>query len=134
MEDLLKLYPNQETFDTFFHMHYKPVTYEDVKEAMEAFVKEVGLSLFFDEYVKSRKVKKEDFKSNFSQAASFRFEDAMTEAFYEKNPGIYETAFALYELAPKESAAITKTFHEAYMQSYTECLDRLFDEVIVPLL
>ncbi len=134
MEDLLRQYPDREAFDAFFHMNYKPVVYEDVKDAMEAFVKEAGLSLFFDEYVKSGNIKKADFMEHFSQAASFQFEDAMTEAFYEKNPDIYETAFALYELAPQESAAITRTFHEAYAKSYAECLDQLFDRAITPLL
>ena len=109
MEDLLRQYPDREAFDAFFHMNYKPVVYEDVKDAMEAFVKEAGLSLFFDEYVKSGNIN-------------------------EKNPDIYETAFALYELAPQESAAITRTFHEAYAKSYAECLDQLFDRAITPLL
>lgn len=54
MEDLLTQYPDQKMFDTFFHMKYQPVRYEDVKEAMEAFVREAGLSLFLDEYAPKR--------------------------------------------------------------------------------
>ena len=134
MEELLEQYPNQEAFDTFFHMKYKPVVYDDVKEAMEAFVKEAGLSLFLDDYVKMGRITKEDFKEHFSQAAGFQFEDAMTEAFYDKNPEIYETAFGLYELSPEGSAAITRTFHETFKRSYDDCLDQLFDAAIFPLL
>lgn len=134
MEELLAKYPDREAFDTFFNMNYKPVRYEDVKEAMEAFVAEAGLSLFLDDYVKSSKVSKKDFKNHFSQAARFQFEDAMTEAYYDKNPDIYETAFGLYELAPAQSADITRTFHETYQTSYEECLDMLFDAAIAPLL
>jgi hypothetical protein len=134
MKELLEQYPDQKAFDTFFHMKYKPVSYDDVKEAMEAFVGEAGLSLFLDDYVKNGKVTKEDFKNYLSQAASFQFEDAMTEAFYDKNPEIYETAFGLYELSPEGSAAITRTFHETYKKSYEDCLDKLFDAAIFPLL
>lgn len=130
MEDLRELYPTQEAFDTFFRMKYKPVVYADVKEAMESFVKEVGRELFLDEYVKNGKISKQDFKEHFSQAATFLLEDAMAEAYYEKNPEIYETAFGLYELAPGQSASITRTFHETYRESYEECLDALFDAVI----
>lgn len=134
MEDLLRQYPDQKTFDTFFHMKYQPVRYEDVREAMEALVKEAGLSLFLDEYVKGGKITKADFKKYFSQAAKFRFEDAMTEAFYDRNPEIYETAFGLFELSPESSASITRTFHETYQKSYEDCLDQLFDAAIAPLL
>lgn len=134
MEELLEQYPNQEAFDIFFHMKYKPISYDDVKEAMEAFVEEAGLSLFLDEYVKNGRVTKADFKNHFSQAARFQFENAMTEAFYDKNPEIYETAFGLYELSPEGSAAITRTFHETYKKSYEDCLDKLFDAAIAPLL
>lgn len=134
MEDLLRQYPDQKTFDTFFHMKYQPVRYEDVREAMEALVKEAGLSLFLDEYVKGGKITKADFKKYFSQAAKFRFEDAMTEAFYDRNPEIYETAFGLFELSPESSASIIRTFHETYQKSYEDCLDQLFDAAIAPLL
>ena len=36
---------------------------------------------------------------NLSQAAQFAFQDGLTEAFYEKNPQVYENAFALFEAA-----------------------------------
>ncbi len=134
MEDLQKLYPTREAFDTFFRMNYKPVVYADVKMAMEEFVAEAGLELFLDDYVNNKKVNKEDFKEHLSQAAKFQFEDAMTEAYYEKNPEIYETAFGLYELAPSQSAEITRTFHETYRESYEQCLDGLFDAAIAPLI
>ena len=62
------------------------------------------------------------------------FEDAMAEAYYDKNPEIYEAAFGLYELAPAQSASITRTFHEEYQKNYADCLDELFDTAIAGLL
>lgn len=133
MEDLLQQYPTREAFDTFFRLAYRPVAYDEVREGMEGLVREAGLSIFQEDYVKAG-VKKEDFTAHLAQAARFQFEDAMTEAFYEKNPSIYETAFGLYELDPAGSAAITKTFHEEYQKSYQRLLEELFDSAIAPLL
>jgi hypothetical protein len=134
MEELLKQFPTQEAFDTFYHLSYKPVQFEDVRESMEALVKEAGLEIFLDDYVKQQKISKADFKNHFSETARFQFEDAMAEAYYDKNPEIYEAAFGLYELAPAQSVPITKTFHEEYQASYAACLDELFDKVIAELL
>lgn len=134
MEELLEQFPTQEAFDTFYHSSYKPVQFEDVREAMEALVKEAGLEIFLDDYVKQQKISKDDFKNHFSETARFQFEDAMAEAYYDKNPEIYEAAFGLYELAPAQSAPITKTFHEEYQTNYAACLDELFDQVIADLL
>lgn len=134
MEELLEQYPTQEAFDTFYHASYKPVQYEDVKESMEELVREAGLEIFLDDYVKQQKVSKADFKNHFSETARFQFEDAMAEAYYDKNPEIYEAAFGLYELAPEQSGSITRTFHEEYQKSYADCLDVLFDTVIAGLL
>ena len=77
---------------------------------------------------------KEDYKKHLSQAARFEFENTMTEAFYEKNPDIYEVAFGLYEEEPKQAAEIADTFHRTYQTIYEECLDCMFDSAIVPLL
>lgn len=71
------------------------MTYEDVKEGLEELVKAEGLNIFQDDYVKN--VRKEDFKEHLSKGARFEFENAMTEAFYDKNPEVYEAAFGLYE-------------------------------------
>ena len=134
MEELLEKYPTQEAFDTFYQSEYKPVCYEDVREAMEALVQEAGLEIFLDDYVKQGKISREDFKDYFSETAKFQFEDAMAEAYYDKNPEIYEAAFGLYELAPAQSVAITRTFHEEYQKNYADCLNELFDTLIVGLL
>lgn len=134
MEELFERFPSKEVFDTFFQMNYKPMAYEDVKEAMEALVADAGLDIFYEDYAKSGKVSKADFKEHLSQAARFQFEDAMTEAYYEKNPDVYEAAFGLYELDPARSGGITKMFHEKYQESYEALLDELFDHMIAPLL
>lgn len=134
MEELLEKYPTQEAFDTFFNQQYRPLVYQDVSEAMEELVKEAGLEIFLDDYVKQGNVSKEDFREYLSKAARFRFEDAMAEAYYDKNPEIYEAAFGLYELDPSKSASITGTFHKKYQESYGAFLNELFDTVIAELL
>lgn len=57
---------------------------------------------------------------NLSQAAQFAFQDGLTEAFYEKNPQVYENAFALFEAAQMEGgdANIAAAFHEEYQRLY----------------
>lgn len=134
MADLLNQFPDKEAFDTFFKENYKPIQYDSVRADMEALVKEEGLNIFHDEYAKSGKITKEDFTNHLSQGARFTFQDAMSEAFYDTNPDIYEAAFGLYELAPEKSAKITSTFHEVYAEVYQACLECLFDEMIAPLL
>lgn len=132
MESLTKQFPNKETFDKFFVENFKTMTYEDVKEGLEELVKAEGLNIFQDDYVKN--VRKEDFKEHLSKGARFEFENAMTEAFYDKNPEVYEAAFGLYEEAPKQAMAITETFHRTYQEIYEESLNCMFDAVIAPLL
>ncbi len=83
MESLTKQFPDKETFDKFFVENFKTMTYEDVKEGLEELVKAEGLNIFQDDYVKN--VRKEDFKEHLSKGARFEFENAMTEAFYDKN-------------------------------------------------
>lgn len=134
MTDLVTRFPDKEAFELFFKESYKPITYNDMRQGMEGLVKEAGLEIFHDEYVKSGKVSKKDFAEYLSQAAKFRFQDAMSEAFYDTNPEIYEAAFGLYELEPIKSKDITIIFHKVYAQVYQACLECLFDEVIAPLL
>ena len=71
----------------------------------------------------------EDFMDNLSQAAQFAFQDGLTEAFYEKNPQVYENAFALFEAAQMEGgdANIAAAFHEEYQRLYHDFLLELFD-------
>lgn len=133
MEDLLKQYPTKEAFDRFFEQNYQPVLYCEAGPQMEELIREAGLEIFFDDYVKEKRVSKRDFKEHLSQAANFRFEEAMTEAYYEKNPEIYEAAFGLYELAGAKSAGITETFHVKYKENYEALLDELYDTVIAGL-
>ena len=116
MESLTKQFPDKETFDKFFVENFKTMTYEDVKEGLEELVKAEGLNIFQDDYVKN--VRKEDFKEHLSKGARFEFENAMTEAFYDKNPEVYEAAFGLYEEVPKHAMAITETFHRTYQEIY----------------
>ena len=132
MESLTKQFPDKETFDKFFVENFKTMTYEDVKEGLEELVKAEVLNIFQDDYVKN--VRKEDFKEHLSKGARFEFENAMTEAFYDKNPEVYEAAFGLYEEVPKQAMAITETFHRTYQEIYEESLNCMFDAVIAPLL
>lgn len=132
MEDLLTQFPDKEAFDRFFVENFKAMAYEDVREGFEELVKAEGLNIFHDEYAKH--VRREDFTEHLSQGARFEFENAMTEAFYEKNPEVYEAAFGLYEEAPNQAGTITETFHRTYQEIYKECLNCMFDAVIVPLL
>ena len=118
--DIFEQFPDRETFDKYWNENYQPVTYEDVREAFTDF-EEKGL------------ISREDFKENLSQEAQFTFEDGLTEVFYDKNPELYETAFALYEeskLTGKGDASVAQTFHETFRALYAEFLDRLYDEVL----
>ena len=57
----------------------------------------------------------------------------MTEVFYDKNPELYETAFAIFEESQMnggKGADISRIYGETYQQLYNEILDRLFDEKI----
>ena len=129
MEDILAAFPDRETFDRYWEENYVPVTYEDVKEAFEDFVTSAGGHIFLSDYEEGGCISKEDFKDNLSQAAQFAFQDGLTEAFYEKNPQVYENAFALFEAAQMEGgdANIAAAFHEEYQRLYHDFLLELFD-------
>ena len=54
-------------------------------------------------------------------------------SFYDKNPELYETAFALFEEAQmtgQGDASVAQTFHETFNGLYTEFLDTLFEEML----
>lgn len=126
----MEQFKNKEAFDNYWKENYIPLTYEDVQAAYEDFVKSAEKHIFLSDYEESGNVSREDFIDNLSQAAQFAFQDGLTEAFYEKNPDVYETAFALYEMAQMQGgdAAIASAFHEEYNRLYREFLLRLFDD------
>ena len=125
----IEKFKDKETFDNYWNDSYVALTYADVQEAYEDFVKSADKHIFLSDYEESGNVSREDFIENLSQAAQFAFQDSLTEAFYEKNPDLYETAFALYEMAQMEGgdASIASTFHEEYNRLYREFLLQLFD-------
>lgn len=137
MSQILQKFPTREAFDEYWREHYVPVTYEDVREAFEDFVTSAGGHIYLSDYEESRSISRADFKENLSQEAQFAFQDGLTEVFYDKNPDLYETAFAIYEEAQMENtpgANVALIFHETFGRLYDEFLDRLFDEKLEGLL
>lgn len=131
--DIFEQFPDKETFDKYWNENYVPVTYEDVKNMFEDFVKSADGHIFLSDYEEKGCISKEDFKDNLSQEAQFTFEDGLTEVFYDKNPELYETAFALYEEAQitgEGDASVAQIFHDTFRSLYAEFLDRLYDEVL----
>ena len=131
MADIFEQFDSREAFDTYWNETYVPVTYEDVKEAYEDFVKASDKHIFLSDYEESGSISRDDFMDNLSQAAQFAFQDSLTEAFYDKNPDLYETAFALFEEAQLEGtvdANVAAIFDEEYNRLYREFLLRMFDE------
>ena len=130
MEDIFEQFQNKEAFDAYWNEHYVPLSYEDVREAYEDFVKASEKHIFLSDYEEGGKVSREDFMDNLTQSAQFAFQDSLTEAFYEKNPELYETAFAIYEEAQMSGAGdanIAAVFHEEYNRLYAEFLLAMFD-------
>ena len=104
-----------------------------VKEALEDFVTSADGHIFLSDYEEGGCISKEDFKENLSQEAQFTFQDGLTEVFYDKNPELYEMAFAIFEEAQMnggEGAGICRIYGETFQLLYHEFLDRLFDEKI----
>lgn len=129
MDELFEQFPDKETFDTYWKENYKPLCYEDVKEAFEEFVISVDKKIFDSDYEAGGCINKDDFAENLSQTAEFTFQDTLTEVFYEKNPDLYETAFALYEAAQMTGQGnknVAQTFHEEYNRLYIEFLNEMF--------
>lgn len=133
MSEILEQFPNREAFDKYWNENYVPVIYEDVKEAFEDFVTSSGGHIFLSDYEEGGCISKDDFKENLSQEAQFTFQDGLTEVFYDKNPELYETAFAIFEEAQMnggKGAEICRIYGETFQQLYHEFLDRLFEEKI----
>lgn len=131
--DIFEQFPDKETFDKYWNENYVPLTYEDVRAAFEDFVKSANGHIYLSDYEEKGCISKADFKENLSQEAQFTFEDGLTEVFYDKNPELYETAFALYEeaqMSGQGDASVAQIFHETFRGLYAEFLDKLFDEVL----
>ena len=129
--EIFEQFPDREAFDAYWNENYVPVTYEDVKEAYEDFVTSADGHIFLSDYEEGGCISKADFKENLSQEAQFTFQDGLTEVFYDKNPELYEMAFAIFEEAQMnggEGADIGRIYGETFQQLYHEFLDRLFDE------
>lgn len=132
MEELFEQFPDKETFDTYWNENYKILCYEDVKETFEEFVIAADKKIFKSDYEAGGCISKADFIENLSQTAEFTFQDTLTEVFYEKNPDLYETAFALYEAAQMTGQGdknVAQTFHEEYNRLYQEFLNQMFDNL-----
>ena len=125
-------YQSAADFEKFFHTNYIPLTYEDVKSDFETFYKEQNGKIFHEDYEKAAQISRDDFRENLSKTALFTFQDTLTELFYEKNPTIYEEAFAIFEENGGTKSEITKIFDDTYQSLYEEFLNQFFDEVIAP--
>lgn len=119
MEEIFEQFKDKNAFDAYWKEHYVPLTYEDVREAYEDFVKSADKHIFLSDYEESGNVSREDFMDNLSQAAQFAFQDGLTEAFYEKNPQVYENAFALFEAAQMKAGM--RILRQLFMKSISVC-------------
>jgi hypothetical protein len=130
MEEILELFPTKEAFDLYWKENYVPVTYDEVKEEYEAFVKKAEKHIFLSDYEAGGAISRSDFMDNLTEDAAFLFQDTLTEVFYEKNPEIYENAFALFEAAQmegKKELDVAAAFHTEYQRLYREFMLTLFD-------
>ncbi len=129
-DDIFTCFPDKEAFDAYWKKTYVPLSYEDVREAYESYVETAEKHIFLSDYEEAGAVSRADFMENLSQDAQFQFQDILTEAFYEKNEELYETAFAIYEeaqLSGNGKGAVAETFHQEYDRLYREFLELLFD-------
>lgn len=126
----MEQFKDREAFDAYWNENYVPLSYKDVQEEFENYVKEAEKHIFLSDYEESGSIAKADFMDNLSQTAQFTFQDTLTEAFYEKNPKLYETAFAIYEEAQmtgRKDNNVALTFHEEYQRLYQKFLNEMFD-------
>ncbi len=118
----------KEEFERLWNEKYVPLRYEDVKDEYEKFVKEADKHIFIEDYEANNAISRDDFLDNLTEDAMFTFQDTLTEAFYDKNPQVYETAFELYEESlmnnTKENPAIV--FHEEYNRLYRKFMGEMF--------
>ena len=131
MDDIFASFPDKEAFDNFWKETYEVLTYEDVREAYEAYVDQAEKHIFISDYEAANAISREDFMENLSEDAQFAFQDALTEVFYEKNQEVYETAFAIFEeatLSENGKGKIAETFHQEYERLYKEFMNQIFDK------
>ena len=119
--DIFSHFPDRETFDRYWNENYVPVTYEDVATVFRDFVKSAEGYIYLSDYEEKGCISKEDFKDNLSQEAQFAFQDGLTEVFYDKNPELYETAFALFEEAQMTGQG-DASVHRLFMRHLTGCI------------
>ena len=86
----------RDEFQKYWEENYKPISYEDVKEAYEAFVREADKHIFIEDYESNGAISKNDFMDNLSETAMFNFQDTLTEVFYEKNHAVASCDFFFY--------------------------------------
>ena len=132
MEDVLNQFPTKEAFEEYWNENYIKLTYEDVSEAYEDFVKSADKRIFLSDYEEANAISKDDFMDNLAEAAMFTFQDTLTEAFYDKNPDLYELAFALYEeaeLSGQGDKNVAMIFHQEYNRLYKEFLTQMFENL-----
>jgi hypothetical protein len=129
MADIFDLFENKEAFDIYWNENYIPVTYDDVRDAYEDFVKTSDRKIFLTDYEEAGRISREDFMDNLSQTAQFMFQESLTEVFYEKNPDLYENAFSIYEVSEMNGGDgnIASIFHEEYDRLYREFLLAMYD-------
>ncbi|MGN0428297.1 MAG: serine/threonine protein phosphatase [Agathobacter sp.] len=130
MEDIFKRFPTREAFDTYWKENYVPVSYEDVKAEYEKFVTSVEKHIFISDYEETGNISRDTFLENLSEDAYFLFQDTLTEVFYDKNPEVYELAFALYEeaqMSGQPEKDVADSFHQEYNRLYMEFMLNMFD-------
>ena len=130
MDEILELFPTKEAFDEYWKENYVPITYDEVREAYEEYVNAAQKHIFISDYEEGGAISREDFMENLSEEAAFTFQDTLTELFYDKNPEVYENAFALFEaaeMAGKKELDVAQAFHEEYNRLYNEFMLAMFD-------
>ena len=101
MEEIFEQFKDKDAFDAYWKEHYVPLTYEDVREAYEDFVKSADKHIFLSDYEESGNVSREDFMDNLSQAAQFAIPHIVHQTVPTKNHGT--NADTLHEKLPQYS-------------------------------
>ena len=70
MEEIFEQFKDKDAFDAYWKEHYVPLTYEDVREAYEDFVKSADKHIFLSDYEESGNVK---VIQTFISCCSFKF-------------------------------------------------------------
>jgi hypothetical protein len=130
MDNIFEQFPTREAFDEYWKENYAPLSYADVRQEYEDFVKSADKHIFLSDYEEGGSISRDTFMENLSQDAAFTFQDTLTEVFYDKNPELYENAFAIYEETQMNGAPnpdIAQIFHEEYNRLYREFLFAMYD-------